>query len=586
MEPYHKKKIENKCVLITQPLHETKLNNLKTSKYFNNESSFIRSALSCYRGNQTMSTRTESLTVIDNNNHSGNTISSKNRKNSLLLDKELIKYAEPRSTAKQSYKLEPKQFEENVESDSDDDINENLPVYNKNKSLGQVASRNNDSFNSKLTHDKLNTTDIDQLEIKIPDDITFNFFLSIDKLYQDLTKDIEINKMEIPQNKLSIIKDFFTIMNDKDYKAFQIFDCPFLNNVQKVCRENYIQEIIFVCILFLINNIKKDKDQYLAGVKNCIFYFHQNSLICLFVIITKSKGIMNSNEDYIKCNRKIEENKTWLNKNNYKKCITSNNKIIKGIMKNIIKQMKQSGGLFNDDQLNMLSSTIKGIKKVIIEGVLHELYNDIVLKELNANKNNTVSNEEIQAKPSVPYLSENTSNKEYTLVLDLDETLVHFIEDAESAYIQIRPGAEDFIEELAEYFELVVFTAAMQSYADLVIDGIDPKQKISGRLYRQHTETIGSVNVKDLSKIGRDLNKVVILENCADNFRLQPLNGIQIKDFEGDENDEELDILKVELIKLVNDHPLDIREYLTKITIPMKNRYQNTKKEIKEEDTE
>ena len=67
----------------------------------------------------------------------------------------------------------------------------------------------------------------------------------------------------------------------------------------------------------------------------------------------------------------------------------------------------------------------------------------------------------IHAKPSIPYLPAKVE-KAYTLVLDLDETLVHYVEDADNAYIQIRPGCENFIEEMAQYYELVIFTAAMQ----------------------------------------------------------------------------------------------------------------------------
>ncbi len=54
-------------------------------------------------------------------------------------------------------------------------------------------------------------------------------------------------------------------------------------------------------------------------------------------------------------------------------------------------------------------------------------------------------------------------------------------------------------------------------------------------MYRNHTIKVGDVNFKDLSKLGRDLNKVIILENNAENFGLQPKNGLKIKDFEGDE---------------------------------------------------
>jgi TFIIF-interacting CTD phosphatase-like protein len=66
----------------------------------------------------------------------------------------------------------------------------------------------------------------------------------------------------------------------------------------------------------------------------------------------------------------------------------------------------------------------------------------------------------------VPYLPA-IPVKPYTLVLDLDETLVHYVEEGDNAFIQIRPGCEQFIDEMANYFELVIFTAAMQDVSIL-----------------------------------------------------------------------------------------------------------------------
>lgn len=47
-------------------------------------------------------------------------------------------------------------------------------------------------------------------------------------------------------------------------------------------------------------------------------------------------------------------------------------------------------------------------------------------------------------------------------MLDLDETLIHYVEEENNAFIQIRPFAEDFIEAMYKHFEIVVFTAAMK----------------------------------------------------------------------------------------------------------------------------
>ena len=55
---------------------------------------------------------------------------------------------------------------------------------------------------------------------------------------------------------------------------------------------------------------------------------------------------------------------------------------------------------------------------------------------------------------------------------------MHYTTDNESAYIQIRPGTEEFLIDLSKYYEIVIFTAALKKYADLVINSIDPNRVI------------------------------------------------------------------------------------------------------------
>ena len=92
------------------------------------------------------------------------------------------------------------------------------------------------------------------------------------------------------------------------------------------------------------------------------------------------------------------------------------------------------------------------------------------IKEQENNNNNTIKSiKNLETKltlnnepPYLPSKSLMRNPRKYTLVLDLDETLVHFVEDNDSAFIQIRPGAEYFLDEMCKYYEIVIFTAAMQ----------------------------------------------------------------------------------------------------------------------------
>ena len=63
--------------------------------------------------------------------------------------------------------------------------------------------------------------------------------------------------------------------------------------------------------------------------------------------------------------------------------------------------------------------------------------------------------------PPAPYLPEQTEDRGYCLVLDLDETLVHYFEVGSEGTFLVRPGCDQFLKEMAEIYEIVIFTAAM-----------------------------------------------------------------------------------------------------------------------------
>ncbi|KAF4732998.1 hypothetical protein FOZ62_019776, partial [Perkinsus olseni] len=120
----------------------------------------------------------------------------------------------------------------------------------------------------------------------------------------------------------------------------------------------------------------------------------------------------------------------------------------------------------------------------------------------------------------------------YTAVIDLDETLVHYSEaEGSGGRFEMRPGCIEFLSGLqALGYEIVVFTAATQDYADWVVDQLEtlPGVLVHHRLYRQHALPWGPIFVKDLARLGRKLDRTIILDNVKENFMLQPEHGIFI----------------------------------------------------------
>jgi CTD small phosphatase-like protein 2 len=155
-----------------------------------------------------------------------------------------------------------------------------------------------------------------------------------------------------------------------------------------------------------------------------------------------------------------------------------------------------------------------------------------------------------------------------TLVLDLDETLVHcsrssssrsnpfpvspdlivtFDDQPSTGTVGFRPFVKPFLEATSKVFELVVFTASQQSYADKVIQALDPTgTMIEHRLYRQHCTELRGAFFKELGLLGRPLNQCILVDNSPISVACNEDNSVLIRSWYGDPNDQELyDLLGV-----------------------------------------
>ncbi len=100
---------------------------------------------------------------------------------------------------------------------------------------------------------------------------------------------------------------------------------------------------------------------------------------------------------------------------------------------------------------------------------------------------------------------------------------------------RVRPHCRSFLRLMSQYFEIVVFTAAQEDYANFILDQLDPTgEMIKHRLYRQHIILVDGQCIKDLSRLGRPLTRTIIVDNLSENFKRQPFNGIEIKTWKSD----------------------------------------------------
>ena len=172
--------------------------------------------------------------------------------------------------------------------------------------------------------------------------------------------------------------------------------------------------------------------------------------------------------------------------------------------------------------------------------------------------------------------------KPYTLVLDLDETLIHVPKGKKYFYSQsliLRPGLIDFLRNLKEFYELIIFTSSLKEYADKIIDFIEKDEKyFSYRLYRDNAVIINNMYYKDLNILGRDLKKIIIIDDKKQHI-LQNENSIIIKPFISESEDNNNDFILFDLIliliRIANEKPDDIRKSLKNYGNEINNKISN-----------
>jgi len=144
----------------------------------------------------------------------------------------------------------------------------------------------------------------------------------------------------------------------------------------------------------------------------------------------------------------------------------------------------------------------------------------------------------------------------HTLVLDLENTLVNATWDRKYGWrFAKRPGVDKFLTEMAQYYEIVIYSPSMDHLAEDVINKLDKNGCVMHRLYRDACYYKKGVYMKDLSKLNRNTNRVIYIDDDEDAARLNPENLIKIKPYDDptDRTDDSLERITPFLIEIAKE---------------------------------
>ncbi|KAJ5069041.1 ctd nuclear envelope phosphatase 1 [Anaeramoeba ignava] len=235
--------------------------------------------------------------------------------------------------------------------------------------------------------------------------------------------------------------------------------------------------------------------------------------------------------------------------------------------------------------MNFLFSVLKQLFQLIyiwfweiFRLLFEDEFSDTIESESKTSNNNRVVNklfhDNLWSPKARNYLLRRYSQKKL-LILDLDETLVHSTPQPIDSHFQIkikvfldpkpcylyvykRPYLDIFLKHVCEWYDVAIFTASLNEYADPVIDFIDPEKKIKQRLFRDKCTPLNNTYTKNLNIFKRDLSSCIIIDNSPIAYSMNPQNAIPITtwmNYQDQKKDASLLVLLpfLEALRTVND---------------------------------
>ena len=466
-------------------------------------------------------------------------------------------------------------------------VNSSLEDENeKNNEMSLISINNKENKNMNVNNDNLYLIKFNDCIIN--DDVNLDEYNKILNIYKYLLNNINFN-FNINDNKNNTF-DIIEILSN-DFIQF-IFEgkiniiLQYFNYSIDIIKFIFYQIFIFLNLLYLYE-IKELSETFEISSKSLLLYSSQNYELILNVLSNPSLCI----------NQEIKLTKSFYGRN----------KIIYSILKAFSPEKKN---LQNSENIKPYENIIKSAYDLINEieletklnrtkDIRNNIYNkfdkfitSLKANELLSNKIKTINQKRENSNINIDNIlnninteedsgsNNNTSKKifslplsqrdgenydfKYTLFIELDETIVHYYEEGDNYYVKVRQGTEEFLKTLKPFCEIIIVSTSSKEYTDIILDNLNKDKKyIDNAIYKDLCDSNNTLI--DFSKINRDSEKCIfICHNKNEFFNPPEQNVIELKEFNGDEDDKEIVILKEELIKLNCDID-DIRNRISDI---------------------
>ena len=462
-----------------------------------------------------------------------------------------------------------------------------------------ISLENNENLNNSFKKENHNKNKNDESKIIsiLLSRINFDKIKDLKNIYEKLLllfNDIKyISNTKKNENGGIINNNNNNFMNQSKILSFHYVKILLSENMENITKIFYnsieinkfllYQIYLFISIIYL--DEEKLNEYLLLSYKTILLYSFQN-FENIYKILTDFS--------------QFYENKKISNK------ISILNKIIISILKTLTKIIPSNSDIMyyispvkdieiNINEDNMIDQRISGINnllKLLKENKdLNQKLIDIEMKEIqlmesNYNNDNGIkennfipednkNGENITGDSEAEYEDEsNTENIKtvlilpdmditkfkYTVLFQLDETLVHYCEENDNYFVKVRFGAENLIEYIHNFCEVIIVSTSGIEYSDIIANNLSKNRGlISHRIYTEEYENV------DLSEINRDKNKIFIICSDDDFLNAPKENIIKLKEFNGDVKDKEFIKLLNEFKNIENMEIEDVRNIIPNI---------------------